>query len=65
MLSREIMLKLFARSAPNVDLYLPLIHGVIDRYEINTPQRIAAFLAQVGHESAGTVIQISCDISPS
>ncbi len=58
MLSREIMLKLFARSAPYVDLYLPLIHGVIDRYEINTPQRIAAFLAQVGHESAGFTVLV-------
>lgn len=30
--------------------YEPLTH-IIDVYDINTPQRIAAFLAQTGHES--------------
>ena len=26
---------------------------VCDKYEINTPERVAGFLAQVGHESGG------------
>ncbi len=35
----------------DVDLfYLPLLH-TMDRYEINTPLRVAAFIAQVTHES--------------
>lgn len=29
------------------------INLALDRYEINTPARIAAFLAQIGHESGG------------
>lgn len=33
------------------DEYLPLINATLQKYEINTPLRIAAFLAQVGHES--------------
>lgn len=32
--------------------YIEPINITIDRYSINTPQRIAAFIAQVGHESA-------------
>lgn len=30
--------------------------AAMERFEINTPQRIAAFLAQVGHESAGLTL---------
>ena len=29
------------------------LHFVCDKYEINTPDRVAGFLAQVGHESGG------------
>lgn len=58
MLNREIMLKLFPKSARHVDSYLPLMHGVIERCQINTPQRIAAFLSQVGHESAGFTVLV-------
>jgi putative chitinase len=31
--------------------WLPAINQTLDAYEINTPARIAAFLAQIGHES--------------
>jgi putative chitinase len=33
--------------------WLPHIQHTLDAYEINTPARAAAFLAQIGHESAG------------
>jgi putative chitinase len=33
--------------------FLPHLEAAMDEYEINTPQRRAAFLAQVGHESGG------------
>jgi len=36
-----------------VDLYLPFVQAATRRRQINTPRRLAAFLAQVGHESAG------------
>lgn len=34
-----------------ITLYLPFINSALNEFEINTPLRIAAFLAQVGHES--------------
>jgi putative chitinase len=33
--------------------WLPALQATCDRFSINTPLRVAAFLAQVGHESAG------------
>ena len=35
----------------NVRLYLPFLNKYFSHYQINTPLRICAFLAQVGHES--------------
>lgn len=56
MLSRENMLQLFPKSARFVDIYLPFIQAVTNQYQINTPRRVAAFLSQVGHESAGFTV---------
>lgn len=33
--------------------WLPFIEAAMDEFEINTPERQAAFLAQIGHESGG------------
>lgn len=33
--------------------HLPYIEAAMEEFEINTPERQAAFLAQVGHESGG------------
>ena len=33
--------------------FLPFIEAAMDEFDINTPDRQAAFLAQVGHESGG------------
>lgn len=35
----------------DVQKYLPFFNEVIEKFQINTPKRLAAFLAQVGHES--------------
>lgn len=32
-------------------VFISVLNGAMDRRDINTPKRIAAFLAQVGHES--------------
>lgn len=40
-------------SAANAAKYATPLSAACDRFSVNTPQRIAAFLAQVGHESAG------------
>jgi putative chitinase len=34
-----------------VDRFLPHLNATLDEFEINTPQRIRMFLAQIGHES--------------
>lgn len=33
--------------------YLDPLNAALERYEINTPERIAMFMAQIGHESGG------------
>ncbi|WP_250538833.1 MULTISPECIES: glycoside hydrolase family 19 protein [unclassified Caballeronia] len=35
--------------------WLPHLQATCDRFAINTPRRVAAFLAQIGHESGGLV----------
>ena len=34
-----------------IALFLPFLNDAMEHYEINTPQRIRMFLAQIGHES--------------
>jgi putative chitinase len=36
-----------------IEKFVDPLNAAFERFEINTPQRIAMFLAQVGHESAG------------
>ena len=36
-----------------LEKFVDPINKVIDEFEINTPQRLSMFLAQIGHESAG------------
>ncbi|MEI6002739.1 glycoside hydrolase family 19 protein [Paraburkholderia bengalensis] len=40
-------------SAANAARFVTPLQGACDRFAVNTPQRLAAFLSQVGHESAG------------
>lgn len=46
-------LKAIYREAPvkRLELFLPLLNQTMEEFEIHTPQRIAMFLAQIGHES--------------
>lgn len=53
MLNREMFITLFPKSAASVDVYLPIVQAVTLANNIDTPRRLAAFMAQVGHESAG------------
>ncbi len=38
---------------PYVDQWYDACSNILPEYEINTPQRVAAFIAQCAHESAG------------
>lgn len=58
MLTREVMLKLFPKSTAFVDIYLPLLQLATLQRAINTPRRLAAFLSQIGHESAGFTVLV-------
>jgi len=40
---------------PYIDQWFHAINEILPEYEINTPQRVAAFLAQCAHESGGFV----------
>lgn len=51
MLTREQLLAVMPFARKRVDLFLPHLVAAMDEFEINTPLRQAAFLAQVGHES--------------
>lgn len=49
-ITREMLV---AVKVKDPDKWLPFIQKTCDEFEINTPQRVAAFLAQTSHESAG------------
>lgn len=38
-------------NSSNASKFVNIIDDILDKYEINTPARVSAFLAQVGHES--------------
>ena len=40
---------------PYIDHWFEALNEILPEYEINTPQRVAAFLAQCAHESGGFV----------
>lgn len=47
------IIKASGARAAEAEKFLPFIQGTCKAYEINTPKRIAGFLSQIGHESAG------------
>lgn len=50
-MTRDELLKIMPYAAKRVDVFLAPLIAAMDEFEINTPARQAAFLAQVGHES--------------
>lgn len=49
-INKEQFSRIFSKA--NADLWVDSLNLYLPRYDINTPYRIAAFLAQTGHESA-------------
>lgn len=50
-MSPRDLLRIMPFAATKVDVYAPLLASVMPQFEIDTPKRQAAFLAQIGHES--------------
>lgn len=55
MISRDVLVSLFP-SIQHVDEFVAALNTAFEYASINTPKRIAAFLAQTGHESAGYTV---------
>ncbi len=52
MLNKETLKKIYAEAPmERVEKFLDPLNKTLDEFEINTPQRIRMFLAQIGHES--------------
>lgn len=53
-----------AKRHKNIPVLFEALQAVLPKYEINTPTRVAAFLAQCGHESADfTIVQENLNYS--
>ncbi len=50
-LTRDQLLTIMPNAGAHVDEFLPFIVSTMERWEINTSARAAAFLAQIAHES--------------
>lgn len=51
MLTRSQLLTIMPLAKARVDIFLPFIQAAMDEFDIDTPSRQAAFLAQIAHES--------------
>lgn len=52
MITRDI-LSVLAPTNKNIDIWVDAMNTILPKYDIVTPKRLAAFLAQTAHESAG------------
>lgn len=50
-ITEQQLLQILPNARPVAGIFLPALNRAMDRYEITTKTRQAAFLAQVGHES--------------
>ena len=52
-LTVEYLMAATGSNRENAEKFLPFIQGACKAYDITTPQRVAGFLSQIGHESGG------------
>jgi putative chitinase len=52
------LIAILPNSAPLAATFAPVLNTAMDKYQILTPARIAAFLAQVGHESTQLTVLV-------
>lgn len=50
-MNRNDLLKIMPYAKARIDIFLEPLNAAMKEFEINTPARRAAFLAQIGHES--------------
>jgi len=53
LISKNLLVKSETCSELTADIWLDAINAVCEKFEINTPYRIAGFLSQAAHESGG------------
>lgn len=51
LITNQQLLHILPRAVSRIEMFVPLLNMAMETYHINTPSRIAAFIAQVGHES--------------
>ncbi len=51
MITKEQLSKIYPSGKARIDIFLPFINKYAEQYQVSTKLRVAAFLAQVGHES--------------
>jgi len=61
MITREQLLAVMPNARWRIELYLDHLNAAMEEFEINTPPRIAAFLAQIAHESSE--LRYVCEIA--
>ena len=50
-ITRAQLIKVMPNTGSRADTYLPIINGWAEHFHINTPLRMAHYLAQIAHES--------------
>ena len=53
MITKELLIDSHTCDAAMADKWVDALNATCERFEINTPERIAGFLSQVAHESGG------------
>jgi len=49
--TQQLLETIMPNARPQAGVFIPALNNAMARFNINTPKRVAAFLAQVGHES--------------
>ena len=50
-ITTQQLLQILPNASPVAGVFVPLLNTAMVRYQIVGPKRIAAFIAQIGHES--------------